>query len=67
MSHRVSIRPVRLTPAGRLRWRETIEQWLAMRRSRAALLKLSDQHVRDVGLTRAIAREEARRSFLIGD
>ncbi|MEF2074204.1 DUF1127 domain-containing protein [Consotaella aegiceratis] len=48
----------------RLHW---IWAWLGrqrrLRRSRRALLDLSDHQLRDIGLTRAEARKEGRRSF----
>lgn len=44
-------------------WREIVQD-LALRRSRRALLKLDDAHLRDIGLTRAMARQEAARSHL---
>lgn len=47
-------------------WR-AVAQELALRRSRLALLKLDDAHLRDIGLTRAMARDEAARSFLTDD
>jgi uncharacterized protein YjiS (DUF1127 family) len=44
-----------------------IEGWMALRRSRHALLRLDDRLLRDVGLTRADAIAEARRSDVIED
>lgn len=42
-------------------------QWHDLWRSRRALLRLSDAHLRDIGLTRAMARDEVRLSFLADD
>jgi uncharacterized protein YjiS (DUF1127 family) len=44
-----------------------IEGWMALRRSRHALLRLDDRLLRDVGLTRADAIAEARRSDVLED
>lgn len=44
---------------------QAFEAWMALRRSRAALARLGDEHLRDVGLTRAEARAEATRSFMV--
>lgn len=41
--------------------------WHDLWRSRRALLRLSDAHLRDIGLTRAMARDEVRLSFLADD
>lgn len=69
MSSRVSIRA-----AGGFRrsfrfadlWQDAVA-WEALRRSRLALMRLDDDRLRDVGLTRRMARDEARRSLLTGD
>ena len=41
--------------------------WHDLWRSRRALLRLSDAHLRDIGLTRESALEEVRLSFLADD
>lgn len=57
-------------PESRWSFRESWKQvraFLELRRTRMALLQLDDQQLRDVGITRGMAREEARRSFLTDD
>lgn len=54
--------------AGRLRVRllrlvEHLEIVMQRRRSRLALLELTDEQLKDIGLSRADAEGEARRSF----
>ncbi len=44
-----------------------LEIWAARRRSRRALAMLSDYHLRDIGITRAQAMEEAARPFWDGE
>lgn len=69
MSYRVSIRA-----AGGFRrsfrfadlWQDAVA-WDALRRSRLALMRLDEVHLRDIGITRAMARDEARKSLLTGD
>jgi uncharacterized protein YjiS (DUF1127 family) len=46
---------------------DAVRQSLELRRSRRALIRLGDHHLLDVGLTRAMAEDEARRSFMIGE
>lgn len=60
---------------GRLAWERrgfgkvwaAVLRWHDLWRSRRALLRLSDTHLRDIGMTRAMARAEARLSFLADD
>lgn len=46
------------------RIRATMHDWFALRRSRQALLRLDEHLLRDIGITRADALAEARRSDL---
>lgn len=45
----------------------SLDTWLAVHRSRQALLRLDSRLLRDVGITRAEALAEARRSGLSED
>ncbi len=75
MYGRGSIFTAGLGLAGRMAWEQrgfakvwTVAlRWHDLWRSRRALLRLSDAHLRDIGLTRAMARDEVRRSFLADD
>lgn len=42
---------------------ERVENWLGKRRSRLALLQLTDEQLRDVGISRDEARREGLRPF----
>lgn len=61
--------------AGRMAWERrgfaglwmAVLDWHDLWRSRRALLRLSDTHLRDIGMTSAMARAEARLSFLADD
>ena len=61
--------------AGRMAWERrgfaglwmAVLDWHDLWRSRRALLRLSDAHLRDIGLTRESALEEVRLSFLADD
>lgn len=64
MQYRVTIGTAPSVPAIWTDFYRAAGTWLDLRRSRAALLKLTDTQLLDVGLTRAMAREEAARSFL---
>lgn len=64
-----TIHPLPIVAGPRLRavlrgWLAALEAWLAVRRSRLALLQLDDRLLRDIGVTRADALAEAARSQL---
>lgn len=40
-----------------------VSEWLALKRSRAALARLDDHMLADIGLTRDYAQNEAQRPF----
>lgn len=50
-------------------WRAIVatENWMALRRSRQALLRLDERLLRDIGITREEAIREARRSDVTED
>ncbi|MCQ2004060.1 DUF1127 domain-containing protein [Rhizobium sp. NRK18] len=44
---------------------DSVKSWLQLRRTRQSLLELSDEQLRDVGITRRMADREAAKSRFI--
>jgi uncharacterized protein YjiS (DUF1127 family) len=54
--------PMPMRTSGFPALRDAVRNWLAQRRSRQALLEMSDEQLLDIGITRRAARREAARS-----
>ncbi|MBS3667185.1 MULTISPECIES: DUF1127 domain-containing protein [Halomonadaceae] len=49
--------------AGKVTWRERLYRWRQLRRERYALRHLSDDMLKDIGLSREAIQREAHRPF----
>lgn len=47
----------------KINWRERLYRWRQLRRERYALRNLSDDMLKDIGLSREVVQREARRPF----
>lgn len=64
-SHRL-VRPVTCEPAQRPGLLATVQLWLERHRQRQALLSLNDHMLKDIGVSRADAWQEAHKPFWRG-
>lgn len=62
-SHQNAQRQQATQCVSKVTWRERFYRWRQLRRERYALRHLSDDMLKDIGISRAAVRREARRPF----